>query len=367
MALILIISAVMVSSKDLTQKDIDRMNELYDQQKTRELTSEEGKELQDLSLTYADEVAAGKRKPEKPKEPTEKTSDAEEKPFTEANKQRMDELMKKQEKEKLTPKEAKELESLSLDYAEEAVRKSHAPSTLQAIASGIGRFLAVYDQYRGFSRFSSLFLTDEVWERHREKVNQAFCDTILLGGTQCWTSRICDTQLYPLVPRGTFSGRTPSGERQATATIQGEKSLTIQGVDDFGNPTTLRLYKITYAINNPYDDQKLKYNIQFRKEDGYKINWFDDYQPTPAARTEASPLVEYGKNDYSAVCLVFNPSLVDYRSNWHGRRIREWCTPIVQYVGTATKPYPTSSNTTDTTTKPTAPIGLPETTGKPGF
>ena len=242
--------------------------------------------------------------------------------------------------------------------------ETEAPTTKPGIKSRpltfLSQFLTAYDQYRGFSRFSSLFFTSEAWERHREKVNQIFCDTIILGGTQCWTSRICDTQLYPLVQRGTFSGRTPSGERQATATIQGEKSLPIQAVDNFGNPTMLRLYKITYAINNPYEAQELKYNIQFRTEDGYKINWFPDYQTTPASRTEASPLMQYGKNDYSAVCLIFHPSLIDYKSNWHGRRIREWCTPIIQYIGTATKPYPTASNTPEETTTPSAPAGLPE-------
>jgi hypothetical protein len=245
-----------------------------------------------------------------------------------------------------------------------------ASRTSSGFLTGLSQFLTVYDQYRGFSRFSSLFLTSEVWERHREKVNQAFCDTIILGGTQCWTSRICDTQLYPLVPRGTFAGRTPSGERQATASIQGEKSLPIQGVDDFGNPTMLYLYKITYSIRNPYESQELKYNVQFRTEDGYKINWFPDYKSTPAARTEASPLMEYGKNDYAAVCLIFHPSLIDYRSNWHGRRTRELCSPIAQYAGTATKPYPTASNSTDATTTPDAPGGLPETTvgeAHPGF
>ncbi|MBD3361827.1 hypothetical protein GF358_03475 [Candidatus Woesearchaeota archaeon] len=232
------------------------------------------------------------------------------------------------------------------------------PMTASRIMAGISQFLAKYEQYRGFARFGSLFFTGETWERHREKVNQAFCDTILLGGTKCWTSRICDTQLYPLMPRGTFSGRTPSGQRQATASIQAEKSLPIAAIDN-GQQINKYLYKITYSITNPYEEQELKYNIQFRTADGYKFNWFPDYQSTPAYRTEASPLIRYGKQDYTEVCLIFHPYIVDYHT-WHGRNIREWCTKIIQYTGTATKPYPTASNETDATPTPDAPEELPE-------
>ncbi|MBW2969343.1 hypothetical protein KY314_04510, partial [Candidatus Woesearchaeota archaeon] len=102
-----------------------------------------------------------------------------------------------------------------------------------------------------------------------------------------------------------------------------------------------------YAINNPNIEQELKYNIQFRTDEGYKINWFPDYQQAPDYRREDNPIIEYGRNDYSEVCLIFHPSITDYGANWHGRTIREWCTDIVPYEGTATKPYPTSEDTTE--------------------
>jgi len=216
----------------------------------------------------------------------------------------------------------------------------------------IAQFLASYDQYRGFARFGSLFFTDESWEAYREKVNQAFCDTILLGGTQCWTSRICDTQLYPIMPRSVFSGRTPSGQRVAVATIQGEKSLPIAAVDKQGNPIDMRLYKVTYAINNPYDQQEIKYNVQFRTDGGNTINWYPEQQTlgpgSSAAITEASPILEYGRKNYNTVCLTFNPGITDY-AYWHGKTIHEWCSPVIQYEGTATKPYPEATNDPETT------------------
>lgn len=265
-------------------------------------------------------------------------------------------------KKRLTAEEYEQLEA----WKKRKAQSTGEPRPLVAAS----QFLTYYEEYKGFARFGSLFFTSDGWERHREKINQIFCDTILLGGTQCWTSRICDTQLYPLVPRSVFAGRTPSGERTATASIQGEKSLTIQGVDDFDNPVTLRLYKTTYAINNPYEEQTIEYNIQYRTEDGFKINWFNDSQTIPpgtsAKRTEANPLIDYGKNDYTEACIIFHPSIIDYR-NYLGRRIREWCTPIIEYVGTATKPYPTATNTTEETPTPQAPEELPQTSGKTGF
>lgn len=257
-------------------------------------------------------------------------------------------------------------EGLSRGYSRWEEKQKTTPMTASELIHGITTFMATYEQYRGFARFGSLFFTGEGWENYRAKVNQIFCDTILLGGTKCWTSRICDTQLYAAKPSSVFAGRTPSGERQATASIQAEKSLPIQGIAD-ETPTMLRLYKITYAINNPFTDQALKYNIQFRSEEGYTFNWFSDYQNAPDQRTEANPLIEYGKHEYTHVCLIFHPGIMDYRENWHGRTIREWCTPIIEYIGTATKPYPTASNETQATATPSSPESLPQTGGKPGF
>ena len=237
---------------------------------------------------------------------------------------------------------------------EELDRRSKGEGESKPINWGslAAEFLSSYDQYRGFARFGSLFFTDESWEAYREKVNQIFCDTILLGGTQCWTSRICDTQLYPIMPRSTFSGRTPSGQRVAVATIQGEKSLPIAAVDKQGNPIDMRLYKVTYAITNPYDQQEIKYNVQFRTEDGNTINWYPEQQTlgpgSSAAITEASPIIEYGRKNYNTVCLTFNPGITDY-AYWHGKTIHEWCSPVIQYEGTATKPYPEATNDPETT------------------
>ncbi len=226
----------------------------------------------------------------------------------------------------------------------------------------ISQFLAAYDQYRGLSRFGSLFFTGDAWETYREKVNQAFCDTILLGGTQCWTSRICDVDFYKMMPKNVFAGRTPSGQAVATATIQGEKSLPIAAVDEQGNPIDMRVYKVTYAIRNPYDAQEIKYNVQFRTDDGYTFDWYDEKQTlapgTNAQKTEDRPLIDYGRRDYAKVCLTFNPGITDYR-NYHGRITREWCTDITQYQGTATRPYPAAAD--DTTVTPDPNAGQPPT------
>ena len=242
---------------------------------------------------------------------------------------------------------------------------------------GTVTFLAAYDQYSGFARLGSLFMTSDMWEKHRENVNRAFCDTILLGGTQCWISRICDTQLYRNMPSSVFAGRTPSGQMVATASIQGEKSLPIAAVDEQGMPVDMRKYKVTYAIRNPYDEQKIKYNIQFRTEDGNTYNWYNEWQSlspgtyagTSAKIAEDTPLLDYGTKDYKTVCIIFSPAIVDYHT-YAGRRIKEWCSDVVQYMGTATRPYPEAAD--DTTVTPDPNAGQPPTvttvpTGRPGF
>lgn len=250
--------------------------------------------------------------------------------------------------------------------AEEGKKPTAPASTARPFRTGvfISQFLAAYDQYRGLAKFGSLFMTSEHWEQHREKVNQAFCDTIIFAGTQCWTSRICDTQLYRNMPASVFAGRTPSGERVATASIQGEKSLPIAALDKNNLQIDMRVYKVTYAIRNPYDSQEMKYNVQFRTDDGHTFDWYDEQQTlgpgTSQAITEDSPLIDYGTYDYKEVCLIFNPSIVDYK-NYPGRRIREWCADIAQYMGTATKPYPAAADDTAVTpeTDATQPPAIP--------
>lgn len=246
-------------------------------------------------------------------------------------------------------------------------RANEAAPTGEPFKPGIfvAQFLSSYDRYRGLAKLGSLFFTGDNWEEYRSQINQVFCDTILLGGTKCITSRICDTQLYAIMPRNVFTGRTPSGERLAVAEIQGEKSLPIAAVDEQGNPYDMRLYKTTFAITNPNPQITITYNIQFRTDNGDIFNWHPEMQAlSPGSTgyaTEQNPILEYGKRDYTKVCLVFNPGIVDYNANWHGKTVKEWCSPIIQYIGTATKPYPTATDSPSTTPPddPTLPPVIP--------
>jgi len=275
------------------------------------------------------------------------------------------------------PTEVKEVGTPTPPAAPGGTQTGPSPYTVRYYTRGAATFLAAYDQYPGFARFGSLFMTSDMWERHRENVNRAFCDTILLGGTQCWTSRICDTRLYRNMPSSVFAGRTPSGQRVATASIQGEKSLPIAAVDEQGMPVDKRKYKVTYAIRNPYEEQDIKYNIQFRTDDGNTYNWYTEWQSlspgtyagTSATIAEDTPLLDYGTKDYKTVCIIFSPAIVDYHT-FAGRKIKEWCSDIVQYMGTATRPYPDAAD--DTTVTPDPNAGQPPTvttvpTGRPGF
>jgi hypothetical protein len=218
-------------------------------------------------------------------------------------------------------------------------------------------FMGIYNQYSGLARFGSLFFTHEQDEQWREKVNQFFCDTILLGGTQCWTSRICSMGMHMTTHRNTLADRAPWREHRPLVSIQAEKSLPIQTPDG-----TKYLYKITYSITNPYDTIKLDYAVEVRREDGstYQLEPWKKLRPGMSATiSEATPILRYGKSNYAEACLIFDPAIVDYTGYWHGKRRREMCAGIVQYQGDATRPYPTAAGTPPAATPAPPPASQP--------
>lgn len=209
---------------------------------------------------------------------------------------------------------------------------------------GFYDYLDAYDDYSGINVYSSLFFEEDWLAKRREMAADYFCEkTLLLGGKECWKSKMCESYYYQhdppagrdiLVAQPTVAGYMPA------VSIQGEKSLPMSYKE--GSKTkTGYVYKITYSISNP-NREVLTYRIKM-------VGDAKTFESPPMAvsgsnppesyqrmdRLGNDPLIAESENDYHTVCLTFTPRI----RTIHAKRVSEICSPIIQYEGAATRPY----------------------------
>jgi len=209
---------------------------------------------------------------------------------------------------------------------------------------GFYDYLDAYDDYSGINVYSSLFFEEDWLAKRREMAADYFCEkTLLLGGKECWKSKICESYYYQhdppagrniLVAQPTVAGYMPA------ASIQGERSLPMSYKE--GSKTkTGYIYKITYSISNPHRGV-LTYHVKLVGDAKTfesspmtveRSNPPESYQRID--RLGNDPLITESENDYHTVCLTFTPRI----RTIHANRYSEICAPIIQYEGAATKPY----------------------------
>ncbi len=190
-------------------------------------------------------------------------------------------------------------------------------------------FMRGYSEYSGLGGLASLFISDQDLEKQRKAVEDAFCDTLLLGGTQCWSSTICGKETRFAPGSGTAVTETPRGAPRIVAHIEGERSPAAE----FNNSREY-LYKVTYALS-PTEEGDGHYNVVFRRADGSEYHWFTPEQTLSGSVSAlaTAPILAYSFNDYRAVCLRFSPGIITF----DGREVSEICNTIVQQEGTPTR------------------------------
>ncbi len=195
------------------------------------------------------------------------------------------------------------------------------------------QFLRYYSLYSGLAAYGSLFFNKDNLEERRAKVEKEFCDTILLGGTQCWTSKLCQQYIDSAPGEGVLVTEDVGGAFRAVAHVEGEKSLPIE------TPKGSQwVYKVNYYISN--NDEQRKFNVKFT---GDKTTfWYAQEDPKrnlkpgeASSRASTNPILKASSSNYKEVCLVFIPTM----SSFNGRRVDELCSAFSQYRGEATEPY----------------------------
>jgi hypothetical protein len=225
-----------------------------------------------------------------------------------------------------------------------------------SVIAFLGNIIQAYNEYKGIAAFSSLFIDDEELAERRAEVNERFCKTVILGGTQCWASKVCESKIKAKPGDGTLVGREPVGPSGLTvplpvAHVEAERSLPIEIPNAQGVIVPHWLYRWTYYLRNPMQDN-LRYNIVFSGPGG-QYSWWPSPQELASgasagiAGSAAIPVMS--NKDYRQICITLSPRVPGY----DGKRVDEVCNTIVEYGGGATAPYPPPPNATT----PGAPEG----------
>ncbi len=217
--------------------------------------------------------------------------------------------------------------------------KSKAPWLPQFI----GGTVSFYQQYSGLAAWSSLIFDEEFLQKWKDTVNKIMCDWTggVLGGKECWTSKIC-TMYSDIEPSrdGILYTAPIGGVPEAVAHIEGQRSLPFITPNE-----TMWVYTVTFGLSNPSEKEGMTYNIVFNGLTK-SASWWPEPQYLPeggsVSAIGAAALMKLSANDYSEVCIVFDPGI----ETFDGRRKDRICNPIVQYAGGATAPYGMTDNTT---------------------
>ncbi len=182
-------------------------------------------------------------------------------------------------------------------------------------------------EYRGLSGFSSLFFDDDTLAKWHKTIEDSFCTTILLGGIDCWTSKICQKYDSATPGLGVVIGQAPVGQEPVNiAHIEAERSkpaLLENGTT--GVLTGEYLYKITYFVKNPDGKQSLTYNVVLYPR---SYSAFRPAKTIKAGETAGASgtgaIVKYSKNFYDKICLVFSPAIEGYQ----GETVKQVCNDV---------------------------------------
>ncbi|MBD3303568.1 hypothetical protein GF343_00320 [Candidatus Woesearchaeota archaeon] len=205
-----------------------------------------------------------------------------------------------------------------------------------------------YEDYSGINQYSALFFGEEWLAKRRKMAAEYFCEkTLLLGGKQCWQSKICEgfyNSKEPPVGRSVLVAQSGIGGYEPAVSIQGERSLPIT-YKEGGKSKRRYVYKLTYFISNPHD-RALTYSIKLAgpvKEftsPGMTLQPATEDKVFRDERLGNNPLITESDNYYETVCLAFSPRMVAASGRMIGaRRVSEMCAPLVSYDGAATRPY----------------------------
>lgn len=204
------------------------------------------------------------------------------------------------------------------------------------IAERLNEFVKGYTEYSGLGQFSALFIDDKDLAKRRQEAEDLFCNTIMIGGTGCWTSKICESSIDATVGGTAVVAKAASGEPRGAARIQADKSQPALFYNETTYTTTATiLYRFSYFLTN-INEETMRYNLVFYNADGSTLRAFvKDKELAPGqsdSRIRSSAIAKYSNKEYVKACLTFKPGIVKLT----GGTTNQICSNIASYRGEAT-------------------------------
>jgi len=198
-------------------------------------------------------------------------------------------------------------------------------------------------QTPGVGRFVGLFMDDDAFAEWRENVDEFFCKTIIGGGIECWTSKLC--QIYSdMEGDGYLSIESPSGLLELAVHVEGERTTMVYA-NESGRQAEY-LYKFSMMVRNPQNsDKDIEFNVYLMGLGSTPLYQSDITlgEGESFQRMGAAIVVQYSGNLYQKICIKFNDPLnID-----GGRSVEEVCNKITEYSG-GVVPYETIAATPET-------------------
>ncbi|MFQ5621527.1 MAG: hypothetical protein ACE5FT_06830, partial [Candidatus Nanoarchaeia archaeon] len=81
--------------------------------------------------------------------------------------------------------------SLGKALQEKSKHTTPRPKLPSSFFGRLNEILKGYSEFQGLGYWAGLFVDEEDVKKKKAELAQEFCDTIILGGTKCWTSKIC--------------------------------------------------------------------------------------------------------------------------------------------------------------------------------
>ena len=244
--------------------------------------------------------------------------------------------------------------------------KARAATGDLTIAERLNEFVKGYSEFSGLGQFSALFIDDKDMAKRRQEAEDLFCNTLMIGGTGCWTSKICESSIDATVGGTAVVAKAASGEPRGAARIQADKSPPALFYNETTYTTTSTiLYRVSYFLTN-INEETMHYNLVFYNADGTTLRAFvKDKELAPGqsdSRIRSSAIVKHSNKEYVKACLTFNPGIVKLT----GGKTKQICSNIASYRGEATttpNAQPTPSEQAAAGTEGTTSTGAGRTSG----
>jgi len=193
----------------------------------------------------------------------------------------------------------------------------------------IGDVLTEYSKFKGLNQWTTFFIDEKEVAKKKAKILKDFCDnTLILGGTECWTSKICEKKVDATMGGTGVMTEGKDGKPKAAAHIEADRSEEIYFYDASIDAERAQwLYRISFSLHNPHDIN-MSYNIIFKNDLGLGYRVYEpDRQIKPGSsrrRVHRSALAKYSSSLYTTVCLEFRPEI----ERIGGGRVGQFCVPI---------------------------------------